>query len=178
MYLGVDIGGSSIKLAVMDSSGAIISKESVPSPKSDLDEFFASISSYVCQQREAYSLQGIAVSTCGAVNSEEGVIYGSSALPYLHGPNIKQMFIDRFGLPCELENDAHCAALGELWQGGAKKSNDCCLVVIGSGIGGSVVLDRRITHGHQLHRGEFGYMIASYGNGKSKTFSDVASTRG
>nr|WP_086938541.1 ROK family protein [Thaumasiovibrio occultus] len=178
MFLCIDIGGSAIKLAVLDAQANILEKGSIVSPRSSIDEFFEAITPFVMTQIKAYPIEGIAVSTCGAVDCETGIIHGSSALPYLHGPAINDMFSERFGLPCELENDANCAALGELWRGEAAQVSDCCLVVIGSGIGGSVVLNRAVTQGSQLHRGEFGYMIASYDNGEPLTFSDVASTRG
>ncbi|MBY5944702.1 ROK family protein [Photobacterium rosenbergii] len=178
MFLSVDIGGSAIKLAVMDANGTIVDRQSVPSPKTNIEAFFQAITPYISLQLGHYPIKGIAVSSCGAVDCDSGVIFGSSALPYLHGPNIKQGFVEQFGLPCEIENDANCAALGELWLGEAAEANDCCLVVIGSGIGGAVVINRAVTHGYQLHCGEFGYMIAGYDKGFPLTFSDVASTRG
>ena len=89
----------------------------------------------------------------------------------------KSLIFERYQLPAELENDACCAALAELWQGSAQQISHCCLVVIGSGIGGAIVSNRQIQHGHQLHGGEFGYMIAGEKNGLPVTFSDMASTR-
>lgn len=63
------------------------------------------------------------------------------------------------GMEVYIENDANCAALAELWLGNAKAYHDVIFVVIGSGIGGAIVKDRKIHYGKHLHGGEFGYML-------------------
>ena len=176
-FLVLDIGGSAVKYAVMDPQAALLHKGKFSSPKTSLDDFWLALNKVVFTLRQKYTLDGIAISTCGAVDCDSGVIHGASALPYIHGPNFKSLIHERYQLTAELENDACCAALAELWQGSAKQSNQCCLVVIGTGIGGAVVSHRQVQHGHQLHGGEFGYMIAGEKNGLPVTFSDLASTR-
>ncbi|PSW22201.1 ROK family protein [Photobacterium sanctipauli] len=177
-YLVLDIGGTAVKYAVMDDSAAILLKGAFPSPKSQLDDFWAALDQVVEPTRQKFNITAIAISTCGAVDCETGVIHGASALPYIHGPNFKQLIQARYQLPSELENDACCAALAELWKGAAQQTQDCCLAVIGSGIGGAIVQNRSIHHGHQRHGGEFGYMIAGHDHDLPLTFSDLASTRG
>ena len=78
----------------------------------------------------------------------------------------------------EMENDANCAALAEVWKGAASDVQDCCFIVSGTGIGGAVVKDRRIHKGEHLHGGEFGYMIAQFDfdTHEMHTWSDVGST--
>ena len=124
------------------------------------------------------NVEGIALSMPGAVDSDEGIIYGSSAINYIHGPNIKEDLQNRFHKPVELENDANCAALAEVWKGVAKDENDCCFIVSGTGIGGAVIKDKHVHHGNALHGGEFGYMIMRYepSEGKYYTWSDDGST--
>ncbi|MCG6197958.1 ROK family protein, partial [Anoxybacillus sp. LAT_38] len=73
-----------------------------------------------------------------------GIIGGSSALPCIHGPNFKEVFGGATGLPVELENDANCAALGELWKGAGRHCRDIAFVIVGTGIGGAIVKDGRI----------------------------------
>ena len=176
-FLVLDIGGSAVKYAVMDSHATLLHKGRFTSPKASLDDFWLALDKVVLTLRHKYTLSGIAISTCGAVDCDSGVIHGASALPYIHGPNFKSLIFERYQLTAELENDACCAALAELWQGSAQQVNQCCLVVIGSGIGGAVINNRQIQHGHQLHGGEFGYMIAGEENGLPVTFSNKASTR-
>ncbi|MGR5063242.1 ROK family protein [Photobacterium sp. DNB22_13_2] len=176
-FLVLDIGGSAVKYAVMDSNATLLHKGKFTSPKASIDDFWLALDKVVSTLRQRHTLNGIAISACGAVDSNSGVIHGASALPYLHGPNFKSIIFERYQLPAELENDACCAALAELWQGSAQNISDCCLVVIGSGIGGAIVNNRQIQHGHRLHGGEFGYMITAEKDGLPTTFSNMASTR-
>ena len=67
----------------------------------------------------------------GAVDSDGGIIYGSSAIDYIHGPNIKEDLKHRLNKDVEFENDANCAALAEVWKGVACHENDCCFIVSG-----------------------------------------------
>ncbi|WP_234400721.1 ROK family protein [Virgibacillus senegalensis] len=103
-------------------------------------------------------LTGIAVSSPGAV-SEAGFVYGSSAVHYLHGPNMKELIKERTGLPVFMDNDAHCAAYAEIWRGAAAGRKDVMVMVIGTGIGGAVVKNGELHKGDRLHGGEFGYML-------------------
>lgn len=123
-------------------------------------------------------LQGLALSMPGAVDSDTGVIGGSSALDYIHGPNIKKDLEALLHVRVELENDANCAALAEVWKGAASDVDDCCFIVSGTGIGGAVVKNKRIHKGKHLHGGEFGYMIADFNfeTKEMETWSHVGST--
>jgi len=158
-YAVFDVGGSAIKYSLMNEEGEFIEKASVPTPREGLDEFIQVIDVLVKEFQQKQVIKGIALSMPGAVNVEKGHIEGSSAVPYVHGPNIKQILEERTGLTVELENDANCAGLAEGWIGAAKDVKDYICIVIGTGIGGALVLDKKIRHGHNLHGGEFGYMI-------------------
>ncbi|WP_051303063.1 ROK family protein [Psychromonas aquimarina] len=176
MYLVLDIGGSSVKYAFIEDNWTTLSKDAFPTPKDGLDSLIKEIDKIV--KRYPAQLTGIAISSPGAVNSKTGIIEGASAISYIHGPNIKQILSLRYNLPVEIENDANCAALAEIWQGAAKNVNDCCFVIIGTGIGGAIVRERKIHKGKNLHGGEFGFAISREINGRLLTFSDMASTRG
>lgn len=142
----------------MDESGVFVEKASVPTPK-DIETFIDTVDKLVKNFERSQPLSGIALSMPGAVNVETGVIEGASAVPYVHGPNIQQLIQERTSLQVELENDANCASLAEGWMGAAKDVKDYICIVIGTGIGGALVFDRKIRHGSNLHGGEFGYMI-------------------
>ncbi|WP_428443749.1 ROK family protein [Photobacterium sagamiensis] len=177
MYLALDIGGSSVKYALITNTWDQVVKGSFITPKDSLDSLVSEIDKVVELSQE--KLSGIAVSMPGAVNSDTGIVGGASAIPYIHGPNIKQTLSLRYDMPVEIENDANCAALAEVWKGAARNINDCCFVVIGTGIGGAIVRDRKIHKGKNLHGGEFGFTVANVSSdGELLTFSDQASTRG
>ena len=152
MLLGIDVGGTSVKYATCDEKGHLFDKGSFKTPDT-LEDMYQAIET-IYKERD---VDGIALSMPGAVASDEGVIYGASAINYIHGPNIKKDLEDRLQTRVELENDANCAALAEVWLGAAKDNQDCCFVVCGTGIGGAVIKDKKIHKGKHLHGGEFGY---------------------
>ena len=155
-FMVFDIGGSSIKWSVIKESGEFIesNKFIVPSNK---DEFFYELAKITNEMKEKYEVKGIAISAPGAVDSETGIIGGLSAIPYIHGPNFKEILKKATNLNVEIENDANCAALGECWLGAGKENKDLAFVVCGSGIGGAIVKDKKIHGGIHKHGGEFGY---------------------
>ena len=173
-YLAIDVGGTALKIGLLTEEGEILESDSKKTPKT-LDAFYQIIEDTF---HEYEGVKGLALSLPGAVDSETGIIGGSSALDYIHGPNIKEELEKRLQVRVEMENDANCAALAEVWKGAASDVNDCCFIVSGTGIGGAVVKNKRIHKGQHLHGGEFGYMIADFNfeTKEMKTWSDVGST--
>ncbi|MGG7212588.1 ROK family protein [Clostridium nigeriense] len=157
-YIVFDIGGSSVKWSVINNKGVILISGKIAIAET-IEGFFEELSNKVNNLKEEYTLQGIALSAPGAVDNETGIIGGMSALPYIHGPNFKEILNKMTGLQAEIENDANCAALGECWLGAAKEENDCAFVVCGTGIGGALVKDKKIHSGVHKHGGEFGYCL-------------------
>lgn len=179
-FIVFDIGGTYVKHAVMNEHGDFLEKGRYRSERHAFRRFRDDLLKVVRQAQAHYELSGIAISSAGSVDSESGVIGGSSALPCIHGPNFKEVFGGETGLPVELENDANCAALGELWKGAGRGCRDIAFVIVGTGIGGAIVKDGRIHKGAHLHGGEFGYMLMDvrYTNGtiECKTWSELAAT--
>ena len=123
-YLAFDVGGTSVKYALCNEEGEVSSASKFKTPDT-LDQMYLEIEKVVNNNP---NVEGIALSMPGAVDSDGGIIYGSSAINYIHGPNIKEDLQNRFHKPVELENDANCAALAEVWKGVAKDENDCCFI--------------------------------------------------
>lgn len=173
-YLVIDVGGTSVKYALMNENAEILKSDAFATP-STLEDLYQHIEKVFASFEH---IQGIALSMPGAVDSEQGIIGGSSALDYIHGPHIKDDLEKRLHVRVEMENDANCAALAEVWKGAASDVEDCCFIVSGTGIGGAVVKNKRIHKGSHLHGGEFGYMIAEldYETGQMYTWSDIGST--
>lgn len=153
-YLAFDIGGTFIKYGLVTEHAEILENNKVKTPGT-LDELLSIIKNLAETNSD---IKGIAISAPGAV-SDEGVIYGSSAIRYLHGPNIKNWVNELTSLPIYLENDANCAGYAEIWNGAAKGKKDVLVIVIGTGIGGSVFKNGQLHKGANLHGGEFGYML-------------------
>ena len=168
--LAIDIGGTTIKFALYDQ-GELGDISSIKTPI-DLESFYHSLSSVVEQAKKEHNIQGVAISSPGAVNKKTGVIEGASALPYIHGFDIHAALETLFGLPVSIENDANCAALAEVAFGAAKDCSTALLLVLGTGVGGAVVIDGKVHHGKHLFGGEFGYMLVD----DTQTFSSVGTT--
>ena len=177
-FMVFDIGGSAVKWSVINQIGEIFesNKFEVPATK---EEFFNKLGKTTNEMNQKYQVKGIAISAPGAVDSETGVIGGLSAIPYIHGPNFKEILKEFTNLNVELENDANCAALGECWLGAGKENRDLAFVVCGSGIGGAIVKDKKIHGGIHKHGGEFGYCSVSCeleGEPKFTSWSQAGST--
>lgn len=181
-YIVFDIGGSSVKYAIMSEEGDFITKGSYKSERNNFELFKTDMENAINKAKEEYSISGVAVSAPGGVDSDTGIIGGASALPCIHGPNFKKIFGEDLGVNLEIENDANCAALGEVWKGAAKDNKDVLFVVCGTGIGGAVIKDKKIHKGNNLHGGEFGYCILNTKKeGENiifETWSTIAATGG
>ena len=168
MFACLDIGGTSIKVALSDKDGNLIEKDTLY-PSHELKEFTNTIVNWVNGMKNQYDIKGVAISSPGAVDTNSGIVGGASAVPCIHGPNWKEILSESLNLNISIENDANCVAL-------AKEVNDILFVVCGSGIGGSIIKDKKIHHGKHLYGGEFGFMIMEDNDGEYKTFSEIAST--
>lgn len=153
-YISFDIGGTFIKYGIIGDDTSILEHNKIKTPKT-LDELLTFIHQYADLHMDA---KGIAVSIPGAV-SDEGIVYGASAVSYIHGPNIKQLISSGTTLPVYLENDANCAGYAEVWAGAAKGKKDVIIIAIGTGIGGAIIKNGHLHKGAHLHGGEFGFML-------------------
>ncbi|MGY3724666.1 glucokinase [Granulicatella balaenopterae] len=164
--LTFDVGGTSVKYGICDN-GQIDHHGIFPTPIT-IEEFYeqlvAVFESIICQ----HIIKGVAFSCPGAVNQKTGIIEGCSAVPYIHDFPIKDKFEELFQLPVTIENDANCAALAEVNFGNAKGCENAILLVLGTGVGGSIIINGKVYHGSHLFGGEFGFMAM---NDELDTFS-------
>lgn len=175
MIACIDIGGTSIKVGVLDNLGKIYYKDELK-VYHEIELFKDTIFRWIEDIKERYDIEGIAISSPGAVDSKVGIIGGASAIPCIHGPNWKEILFNKFNLKVSIENDANCAALAEAFNGAGKDIKDIMFVVCGTGIGGAIIHNGEIHHGKNLHGGEFGYMLMEEESGEFYNFSEVAST--
>ncbi|MDN6161664.1 MAG: ROK family protein [Atopostipes sp.] len=165
-----DIGGSAVKYGVWDQE-SLSQQSSFTTPKSweEMKEKLLFVKEKMTNDY-GYTIEGVAFSSPGAVNQAERYIDGLSAVPYIHHFPIYDELEELFGLPISMENDANSAALAEVWKGAAKDNKNVLFVIIGTGVGGSVIVDGEVQHGAHLFGGEFGLMILN----EKETFSRLA----
>lgn len=171
----IDIGGTAIKVGVLDLQGNIIEKTSLE-VNHDFNGLISSLISWIEKVQQQYEITGVSVSSPGAVNPKTGMVNGSSAIPCIHGHNWKTILGEATNLPVSIENDANCAGLAEVFNGSGQAFSDVLFLVCGTGIGGAIIRNGQIHHGKNLHGGEFGYMLMEEEDGEFNNFSTVAST--
>jgi predicted NBD/HSP70 family sugar kinase len=165
MYLVFDLGGTFIKHSIITGNAEIITKNKVGTPyrmgkgmpgiAEAVEAFMEIIGDIYDMYKKDYDIQGIAVSMPGLVDVDNGIVRGGGALPYLDGTHLADMISERCdGLKVALENDGKCAALAEIWMGNAKDCKNAIVMVFGTGIGGGIVVNRRIIHGKGMVAGE------------------------
>ena len=164
----VDIGGTGIKFAAMSKEGEILDKQEIATPD-DLDSLLDWLKMLLSKR----DYQGIAMSVPGAVDRKTGTIGGISAVPYIHGFSWYDKLAS-YELPVHLENDANCVGLSELLAHPELENAAC--VVIGTGIGGAMIINGRLHRGKHHLGGEFGYMTTLAPAEKLNNWSQLAST--
>lgn len=157
MYLALDIGGTFVKYAYMNEKGDIQQSGKYPTETQDLDEFLARLDKIIPEK-----LEGIAVSSPGVIDSDEGFIRVVTLLPCLNGVGLKDILEKRYGVKAAVENDAKCAALAEVWKGSLVNQPSALMMVLGSGIGGAVIIDGKIYKGLRSKSGELGSLLCNF----------------
>lgn len=177
MYLVFDIGGTAIKYGYLNEQGEVLENDEFISKLNNLERFINTLSEIYFQSK--YKIEGIALSCPGVIYAKTGIVKTIVAYPYLEGICLTELLSKACnGIKVTIENDAKCAGLAEIWCGNAVNYNDAVVIVLGTGIGGAVIKDKKIHHGTNLLAGEISNIIVSYDKNHRKinTWSDIAST--
>lgn len=157
-----DIGGTFIKYGLCDENFNLLEKDKIPTLAENGGQ---SIIERVIEIIEQYdSIDRVAVSTAGQVDSENGiVVYSTDNIPYYTGMRVKSLIENKTGIPTFVENDVNSAALGEAHFGAAKGVSDFICLTLGTGIGGAIFLNNKLYKGPASSAGELGHMIIHSG---------------
>ena len=162
---GVDLGGTTVKIAYFNQEGTILSKWEIPTVTANggaqiLPDIAASVNGFVEDNKiDRNSLIGIGIGVPGPVNNE-GVVNKCINLGWgvIHVP---QVLGELTGLSVCAGNDANVAALGEAWKGGGQGCQNMVLATFGTGVGGGIVVGGRMIHGVHGAGGELGHMTVN-----------------
>lgn len=180
MYLVIDVGGTYIKYAKMTIDGDILEKGKVPTPckhGDKIEDFIDAITGIYNKYKEDNTVEGIAMDLPGQIDVDNGIVYGGGALKYLDEVNLQKLLMEKCNnVPVALENDAKSAALAEVWKGNAKDVNNACVMVFGTGVGGGVIIDRKIHRGKNMLAGELSYFLGNMTRDDLKSIQAVEST--
>ena len=151
-YIGVDIGGMSIKAGVVDETGKILSKKTCVTRVSDTpnpiveDIYNLCLDVISLAKLEKKDILGVGIGTPGTVNSKIGVITFAANLNFKK-VNICKLFKKYWNIPVCVNNDANCAALGEVKFGSNKNIQNAVFVTLGTGVGTGFIIDGKIFEG-------------------------------
>ena len=160
---GVDLGGTTVKLAYFDQTGKLLEKWEIPtntaeSGKAILPDIAASIRNYLqVNQIDESTILGLGIGVPGPV-SGKGVVNKCVNLGW--GVfNIAEELSALTGFPVKAGNDANVAALGEYWKGGGKGCDNMVFATLGTGVGGGIVIEGKLLHGAHGSGAEIGHMV-------------------
>jgi predicted NBD/HSP70 family sugar kinase/DNA-binding MurR/RpiR family transcriptional regulator len=173
-FIAFDIGGTLIKYGVLNEDGTFIEKhECLTEANLGGEAIIRKVMECGRRLMDSHTISGICISTAGQVDSKEGtILYASSLIPEYTGTTVKKELEAFFQLPVEVENDVNCAGLAESWIGTGKDAKSLFCLTIGTGIGGSYILDNKLHTGHSFSGGEIGYIPI-----EGDQLQELASTR-
>ncbi|MBE0450753.1 MAG: ROK family protein [Clostridia bacterium] len=178
-YLSIDVGGSAIKVGILDEQGTILYKESFKTPRDTYDHLLSVLTKAFQWGKSQKGICGVAMSLPFVLDSITGEVLSEGPFPFIFDKDILKDLENITGLPVSVENDGNCAALAEIWIGSAKEAQNMALIVSGTGIGGALIQNREVWHGKNHFSGEFGMTLLGWdANGVPFSWSEVGSTYG
>lgn len=162
--LGIDLGGTTVKFAILTQNGEIQQKWSIDTNILDegthiVPDIVESINHHLAlYEMKPEQFIGIGMGTPGSVDIKEGTVIGAYNLNWKTLQPVKEMIEKGTGIPFFIDNDANVAALGERWKGAGENDPDVVFVTLGTGVGGGIVMNGQLLHGVAGCAGEIGHI--------------------
>ncbi|HAL63845.1 MAG TPA: glucosamine-6-phosphate deaminase [Clostridiales bacterium] len=157
--LGIDIGGTNIKMAVIDQND-IVYKSSFKTEDTE-EKIIQSLTEKIINLKNSLDITTVGIGTPGII--KEGKVTATN-LPFKNTP-LESEISEKTGLCVTVDNDANCAALGEVIFGSTKTCENIVLVTLGTGVGGGIIMNRQILHSNN-NMGEIGHFVIQAENGR------------
>ena len=159
MVLGIDIGGTAVKLGIVDENATLIEFQEIPTlAQRGTEAVVAAILEAAKPLCDGYHPVAVGIGCAGRIHPPSGTVLRAGHLPFKNTP-LATMLSEALSLPAVIENDANCAMLAEAKAGACTDCRDALMITIGTGIGGAVWLDGKLYSGHNFRAGEFGHFI-------------------
>jgi len=172
-YLGVDVGGTNIKVGVVDDAGHPVGNASLPTepkrgPEAGLETMAAAGQEALTRAGLAWSdIRGVGLATPGTMDIPAGMLLEPPNLgPLWYNYPIRDRLAERLGIQTVLQNDANAAAYGEFWAGRARDARSLVFWTLGTGIGCGIIIEDMILEGAHSHGAECGHIIVEMTNGR------------
>ena len=177
MYLVFDVGGSAIKYALMTIDGEFIEKKKADTPlgmDKTAEDFVQVIAGIYAEYRSRGDIEGIAMDMPGRIDYERGYVYVAGALTYINEVPLADMISEACdSLPVTIENDAKACALAEVWKGNARDAKNAVVIALGTGVGGGIIIDRKVYHGSDMLAGELTFFLVHLKKEKLDSYSPI-----
>ena len=163
LFCAVDLGGTNLRAANIDSSGSIHERVKLPTPDSDkAEDIVNAIVSAVqnCETeaaKRAAHIQAVSVVVPGSVHAQSRVIVNAPNVPAIVDFELAEALEGKLQRQVLIENDANAAALGEMWQGAARSSRTIVCLTLGTGVGSGIILNGELWRGADGTAGEIGH---------------------
>lgn len=160
--IGVDLGGTNLRIAVVDSDGKLLEKLTTGTEVQRgrdhvISEMCDAIKSLVLKYRASGQLAGIGIGVPGFIDMDTGTVMRSPNLPDWINFPVREQIEEKLGTAVILENDANSAAMGEKWLGAGRNLDNMAMYTLGTGVGGGVVFNGRLWRGMSGMAGELGH---------------------
>ncbi len=157
-YLGIDVGGSKIRgvlLSISKNNYVFAFESRTPKTKKEFLRILTRQTKEIIQHKK---IAGIGVGLPGIVDMKRGILIKAPNLPFLNGWRAKDFF-SRFKIKAKFDNDSRCFLRAEASIGAGKKYKNIVVLTVGTGIGGGIMINRKIDYGKHFGAGEFGPMV-------------------
>lgn len=186
--IGIDIGGTSIKGAVVNDTGKVLTRFAMDvnknaSGEDEVNRFCDVMIKSINDYDNFIKLEGIGIGMPGILDMDKGVVITSPNLPKWNGLHISKLISKRMGLPVYINNDANVATLGEARFGSGKEYSNLIMLTLGTGVGGGIIIDNKLYDGYKHMGAELGHMVIRVngekcGCGRRGCFEAYASATG
>lgn len=164
-YLGIDLGGMSIKAGICDDNGKILYKDTCVTVRNEDGDRIVNDMAALCLKviadagLKVSDIEYAGIASPGSADSEKGVIIYAATLPFLNYP-IADKLAEKTGIKkVYIDNDANAAAKGEATYGAAKGYKDSLFITIGTGVGGGIIIDGEVYSGFNFSGAELGHTV-------------------
>ncbi|MEK6646343.1 MAG: ROK family protein [Candidatus Firestonebacteria bacterium] len=164
-FLGLDCGGTNIKIALVDSEGEILKSAIEPisykqSPQKVLKNITSCVQHFMDKNCTS-KIKGLGIGVAAEVDQKNGIILNATNLGWRNVP-IADFFTKELGIPINVENDSHCAAWGSYCLDAKKKCSTLICLTLGTGVGGGIIIGGKLYRGPNGLAGYIGHMSISY----------------
>ena len=160
--IGIDVGGTNVKIALVDDKGSILYSNSVPTRAEmgyeyTVNNIKQAIKDLITETKVSH-IEGIGFDFPGQIDYKNGIVRLAPNIPGWVNIPIAQIIEDEFKIPTRIDNDVHCAALGELNFGAGKGCENFICMTVGTGIGSGIVINGKLVRGASNAAGELGHI--------------------